>query len=801
MRLPRGGFDAYSVAAGPYGYTDELNLVWSSSDDAIAHVEEDGTVRAISEGFCTITAALADNDTVSATCDVHVEPSEYGIHATSPSDSIAVGDTIQIAYRLVLPEEDSLATEFTSWNEDLATIDENGTVTALAPGSARFEIRHGDYVTTCGVNIIQPLKAISITGQAVIDVSAPAEFTASLEPANATVGRIVWSSANETVARVSQDGVVTGIRPGSTTIQAYCSGVVATFDVEVKANLTGIMLNTTTGTMRLDRTKQLEVLYKPTNTTDEKGVTWQSSQPAVASVSDDGKVTAHERGIAVITATSNTGNHKATYTVTVIGLRDPATGITVTNSDDTDTGENVVLSVTPLENGPSISEVESVRSSYDIHLEQMGTEAQPERMVDVEIPIPDGTNTNMLVVLRQEANGSLTDMEARLENGFMVFSTEHFSKYVLGIGHQWDQGYTIVNEATCSNEGIEAIRCLTCGATKDARAVPATGHSWSEPAIVFSDDGRSAVATWSCANDASHAVERTCEVTSRMATEPTLDDAGTTEYTASAAGDEALGLPSGTATTTRTDIPALGREYGPCVISFSDDGKEATGSWTCTADPSNVRTATCSVSSVVTRPSTCTEVGQTTYTATAAGDEALGLAPGELSTARDDVPALGHDFVGEDGGCARCDASVVISMISETGRYCVSYAPAATIGRGSALFHGEPMVWSDRFNAWVAVVDGPVDAKALSKAFGVDAGVERVSLPAFGSALYGDVNGNGATNIVDAQITYDMARGKYGAGSITPVSWLLADVNEDDCVDAVDAFAIQQAIHHGWPHS
>ena len=73
-------------------------------------------------------------------------------------------------------------------------------------------------------------------------------------------------------------------------------------------------------------------------------------------------------------------------------------------------------------------------------------------------------------------------------------------------------------------------------------------------------------------------------------------------------------------------------------------------------------------------------------------------------------------------------------------------------------------------------------------------------------ATLGDANGNGRVNIVDAQVVYDMAIGAYGEGysALTlPASWTratllwAANVNDDDAIDAVDAFAIQRFVHYG----
>ena len=403
--------------------------------------------------------------------------------------------------------------------------------------------------------------------------------------------------------------------------------------------------------------------------------------------------------------------------------------------------------------------------------------------------------------------------------------------------------------ATCTESGTHAYWvCGTCnklfsdnaGATqidKPATIEP-TGHNCDTPTITFSDDGKSAIATWVCKNNTEHRWTADCEVTPHVTIEATLDDAGTTEYTATANTNEEHGLPEGTATTTRIDIPALGRTYGPCAISFAEDGKTATANWTCTADPTDVKTQKCTVTSQVTQEATCTTPGVTTYTATAAGNEELGLAPGSLATTREDIPTLGHDlttfpaveptceksgltageacarcnhaieqqvvpalghnFPTQGGTCERCGtATTLLKEVTGTGHFRIIYTPTTAVEKGCVTFNGKPMAYDKSANVWTIVVESAPTQSTID-AFAVDKSATAFVLPLFGEERYGDVNGSGKTNVVDAQLAYDLACGRYAAGNEPAYSYLLADVNTDDYVDSTDAFAIQHAIHYGW---
>ncbi|MDE5607532.1 MAG: leucine-rich repeat protein [Muribaculaceae bacterium] len=126
---------------------------------------------------------------------------------------------------------------------------------------------------------------------------------------------ITWTSSDESVATVSDTGIVTAISLGTATITATADGMIATCDVSViPVDATGISLNFTEAEIIIDETLQLIASVEPENTTD-KTVSWTTSDENIASVSIDGLVTAIAEGTATITATC--GDVSATCVVTV----------------------------------------------------------------------------------------------------------------------------------------------------------------------------------------------------------------------------------------------------------------------------------------------------------------------------------------------------------------------------------------------------------------------------------------------------------------------------------------------------
>ena len=126
---------------------------------------------------------------------------------------------------------------------------------------------------------------------------------------------IVWTSSDEEVATV-EDGVVTALKEGTTTITAEVDGVKATCEITVEEiPLEGIAIEEQNVSLNIGEEKDLHVLFNPESTTDDKTVVWTSSDESVITISEDGKVKALKAGKATITAT--VGDKTATTEITV----------------------------------------------------------------------------------------------------------------------------------------------------------------------------------------------------------------------------------------------------------------------------------------------------------------------------------------------------------------------------------------------------------------------------------------------------------------------------------------------------
>ena len=220
----------------------------------------------------------------------------------------------------VLPENaDDRTVSWSSSDTAVATVGEDGTVTAVKAGEATITARAGDKEATCTVTVKQILIAVeSVTlDETTLTLMRgdTGKLTATVTPDDADDKTVLWSSSNASVATVDNDGTVTAHKAGEAKITAQAGDIKAECAVTVNPILVeSITLNMTTLTFTRGETGKLTATVTPDDA-DDKTVLWSSSDTAVATVDNDGMVTAVSKG--TVTITAQAGGKTATCTVTV----------------------------------------------------------------------------------------------------------------------------------------------------------------------------------------------------------------------------------------------------------------------------------------------------------------------------------------------------------------------------------------------------------------------------------------------------------------------------------------------------
>ena len=327
LSLPVNDYITLTPVFTPTNATNQ-SLTWTSSSDAIAEVTQSGQITAIAAGTATITATTFNDIKASIVVTVFI-PVE-SLSFPNPEITLVEEETEDLAAILIIAPPDATNKNVTweSDDDDVATVDEDGVVTAISEGEATITVTSecGEHSATIKVVVISassfiPVESVALNKSALTLTLGSDEsetLEATIEPPTATNKNVTWESNLPAVASVSQTGLVTALAGGTAiiTVTTVDGDETATCTVTVIAPVTGVALKEAT-TITVGKTETLVPTFTPPSATD-KNVTWESSDDAVASVDNDGLVTALAKGEAIITVTTQDGGHQATCTVTVV---------------------------------------------------------------------------------------------------------------------------------------------------------------------------------------------------------------------------------------------------------------------------------------------------------------------------------------------------------------------------------------------------------------------------------------------------------------------------------------------------
>ena len=298
-------------------------VTWKSDNEGVAIVDNNGNVTAKAAGTATITATV---DGKSASCKVTVNG-----QTTVPVASVKLNQTTleliagKEATLTATVKPDDATNKTVTWssnNETVATVDNNGKVTAKAAGEAIITAKVGDKQATCNVKVTAAEVAVeSVTlDQSSLELIAGKEatLTATVKPDNATNRTVAWESNAISVATVDNNGKVTAKAEGTAIITAKAGDKTATCTVTVTKADVKVTQITISGknTLNVNDVATLTADVQPGDVTN-KTVVWTSENPDVVKV-ENGKVTALMPGQAVIKATAQDGsNVVGTFTIKV----------------------------------------------------------------------------------------------------------------------------------------------------------------------------------------------------------------------------------------------------------------------------------------------------------------------------------------------------------------------------------------------------------------------------------------------------------------------------------------------------
>ena len=300
-------------------------------------------------------------------------------------ETAATGESAETDEKVAKAAE-KLTIEWTSSDESVATVDATGMVVAVSAGEADItaSVKDSEMSAACKVTVKVTAKDITVPNNLDVKLNDgnEASIEATVSPADATDVEVGYASTDETVAAVDKDGKVQVLQPGEcdivTTLTQESEKVVEKkTHIKVFYEVEGITLDKTEGILTAGNTVTLNAAVLPEEVADETTVTWTSSDEKIATVDENGKVTAIAAGEATITA--NAGEKSATYKLTVQAKKVAQTTTNKnTNKGNTSSSSNTAPASNPAPAQPAAPAEQPSQPTYE-EPAQPAPDPQPEQ--------------------------------------------------------------------------------------------------------------------------------------------------------------------------------------------------------------------------------------------------------------------------------------------------------------------------------------------------------------------------------------------------------------------------------------
>lgn len=291
-------------------------ITWNSLDTAVATVDNEGMVTAVGVGKTYITAVTEEGHV--ATCLVNVTQQATDVILDVTDVTLYVGDTYTVNYTLDPADSTEAGLTWTSQSEQIATVDSDGKITGVAPGSTTIFVKtKAGNVQYIFVTVVRRATGISFKEKELsLNVGEESQIEYTLLPEDAATA-IIWNSLDTAVASVNDAGVVTAVAVGQTYVTAVTEeGYVAMCLIKVTQQATGVVINDTELTLDVGDIYTVNYTLQPEDST-ESGLTWTSQSQEIATVDEEGRITAIAPGTTTILVKTKTGEVEYIF-VTVI---------------------------------------------------------------------------------------------------------------------------------------------------------------------------------------------------------------------------------------------------------------------------------------------------------------------------------------------------------------------------------------------------------------------------------------------------------------------------------------------------
>lgn len=303
----KGESKRLTATINPEDTTDDKTITWSSDDENVLSVDQNGQMRGIKEGTANVKAVVAGKEATKQITvnEVHID----SITIDGDQEFKMTKNQTKELKAKINPENttDDKTTTWSSRNEDVATVDSNGKVKALKKGETIITAKIGSHEASVKITV----NEININSISINELDNNFKkgdkftFTVSCNPENTTDDKTVtWSSSDENVGKIDNDGNFVALKEGKTTLTAK----VGNFKAETVVNVSEKhiedfkLLQNEGDVLKTGNTQKLLTVISPEDFTDLYTIKYKSSDETIATVDDNGNVTALKDGKVTISA-------------------------------------------------------------------------------------------------------------------------------------------------------------------------------------------------------------------------------------------------------------------------------------------------------------------------------------------------------------------------------------------------------------------------------------------------------------------------------------------------------------------
>ncbi|WP_458363707.1 Ig-like domain-containing protein [Clostridium felsineum] len=223
-----GDTNTLSATVAPSNATNQA-VNWTSSNNAIATVDNTGKVTAVSAGAATITVTTADGNKTSS-CAVTVNNPVVAVTSVAlnkTADTLTVGKTDTLSATVAPSNATNQVVNWTSSNNAIAIVNNTGKIAAVSAGTATITVTtaDGNKTSSCAVTVNNPVAAVTSVAlnktADTLTVGKTDILSATVAPSNATNQAVTWTTSNNNIVTVDNTGKITAVGAGTAIITVY----------------------------------------------------------------------------------------------------------------------------------------------------------------------------------------------------------------------------------------------------------------------------------------------------------------------------------------------------------------------------------------------------------------------------------------------------------------------------------------------------------------------------------------------------------------------------------------------------